>query len=60
MPDITMCANKYCSLRDKCYRAQAVPDSYYQSYAEFKPVRHDDGRVGCEHFVEVREGDRVR
>ncbi len=47
MPDITMCANKYCPLRDHCYRAQAKPCDYWQSWAEFQFERFDDGRVKC-------------
>ena len=36
MPDITMCDNKDCILRDVCYRYSAIPD-HYQSYAMFEP-----------------------
>lgn len=36
MPDITMCVNKQCPLRAKCYRYRAVP-STWQSYAKFEP-----------------------
>lgn len=45
MPDITMCANKNCPLKDKCYRFTATPDPLWQSYADFKPV---NGK--CEDF----------
>lgn len=38
MPDITMCVNKDCPLRMKCYRFTAVPTPYWQSYTDFKPV----------------------
>lgn len=38
MPDITMCVNKKCPLRMKCYRFTAVPTPYVQSFAYFKPV----------------------
>jgi hypothetical protein len=43
MPDITMCKNKECSLRDKCYRFMSKP-SMYQSYADFK-------HGSCEYFI---------
>lgn len=45
MPDITMCKNSTCPLRDKCYRATATPDTY-QYYADFK---HKDGK--CDDFM---------
>lgn len=35
MPDISMCMNTTCPLRDKCYRATAVPNEYTQSYSVF-------------------------
>jgi len=46
MPDITMCDNQKCSIRDRCYRAKAEP-SYWQSWAIFKPTED-----GCEHYIE--------
>ena len=45
MPDITLCANKNCPLKDKCYRFTATPDPLWQSYADFEPVK---GK--CDHF----------
>ena len=38
MSDITMCLNKECSLKDNCYRFNAKPNPYRQSYGSFKPV----------------------
>ena len=35
MPDITMCVNTKCPVRQICYRYRAIPDEY-QSYANFK------------------------
>ena len=35
MPDITMCQNKKCKRREKCYRFIAEADEKYQSYAAF-------------------------
>jgi len=48
MADITMCMNKKCPIRNKCYRAMAIPSSY-QSMAgfEYKIVK---GKVECDHF----------
>lgn len=49
MPDITMCLNQDCPLRDRCYRAQAEP-SYWQSYARFE----HDGNI-CNEFIQLDE-----
>ena len=47
MPDITMCVNKTCPVRGKCYRYMAIPSSHNrQSYAMFKP----DDTGECEAF----------
>ena len=46
MPDITLCVNKTCPLRQNCGRFRAKPDRYWQSFAEFKP--NDKGI--CEDF----------
>lgn len=35
MPDISLCSNFTCPLRNNCYRATAVPNEYMQSYATF-------------------------
>lgn len=37
MPDITMCINDDCSLREKCYRYMAQPFPHGQSWGNFKP-----------------------
>lgn len=55
MPDITMCCNHECPLREKCYRYRARPDKYWQSYAFYKPENKPFGPVGdtsleCEYF----------
>lgn len=46
MPDISMCANKDCPLKENCYRFTAKP-SEYQSYAEFQI---DDESGECSGF----------
>ena len=43
MPDITMCSNKNCYVKHKCYRSQAIPN-LYQSYANFD---YDDNNGNC-------------
>lgn len=51
MPDITMCLNDDCPLKDKCYRHTAIPKEYWQSYANFEYVVKD-GEVICEDYYE--------
>lgn len=36
MPDITMCRNEDCPLKERCYRFKAKPSPYGQSYTNFK------------------------
>jgi len=58
MPDITMCQNNLCALRDRCYRFTAKPDGYYQLYSMFQPrIRFKDktGIIDCEHFLTIQE-----
>jgi hypothetical protein len=35
MPDISMCTNDKCKLKEECYRFTATPDEYRQSYSPF-------------------------
>ena len=35
MPDISMCRDKHCPIREGCYRYTAIPSEYRQSYADF-------------------------
>ena len=60
MPDITMCDNTDCPLRESCYRHTAKPTPIWQSYSRFEPefVFHDrDGYsemdVECDYFIPV-------
>ena len=41
MPDISMCVNKECTLKETCYRFTAKPSEFRQSYGSFKP--EEDG-----------------
>ena len=56
MPDITMCINKSCPLRSKCYRYRAVP-SNWQSFANYQPttVAKQPGKyeTNCDYFWEI-------
>lgn len=62
--DITMCSNTSCKIREKCYRQQATPKPFWQSWAMFKPdsdveVCLDktwfDKKLYCENFIEMEE-----
>lgn len=55
MPDISMCKNNECPLKQKCYRYRAVPN-HLQTYASFKP--NDKGI--CEYFWKIEKGMHVR
>lgn len=46
MTDISMCTNKDCPLRMKCFRYTAIPDPYWQSFCGFIP----DESGNCEMF----------
>lgn len=58
MPDITMCVNKQCPLRSKCYRYRAVP-STWQSFANYIPhtiAKLSDPAIyetKCDYFWEI-------
>ena len=50
MSEITMCKNKYCPLKYKCYRYTAIPNRFH-SYATF----YYDQNEGCNSLVEIEE-----
>jgi hypothetical protein len=54
MPDISMCSNSTCPLREQCYRFTAVPNEYRQSYGTFKPEIKGD-KVECKHFIDNKK-----
>ncbi len=47
-PDITMCGGEDCPLKKKCYRCQAIPTPYRQSY--FTEIPYDKKINRCEYF----------
>lgn len=58
MPDITMCRNKFCEKRDKCYRQQARPSEYMQSYLYFDTESVEkDFADGCTMFWTMQNGE---
>ena len=50
MADITICTNKQCPSRGYCYRFNATPNSYGQSYAEYAP--NEAGK--CDGYIQMR------
>lgn len=54
MPDISMCANKECPLKKTCYRYNATPSEFRQSYAKFE---YDKDTNSCDYYVkDVKNG----
>lgn len=51
MPDISMCRNEECPLKEKCYRYTAEPSPFRQAYAEFKV--NEEG--GCDYYWDNTE-----
>ena len=49
MPDITMCLQDDCPMKGGCYRHEATPTSYRQSFAVFTPETATD----CSRFMEI-------
>lgn len=39
MPDMSMCSNRQCPKFLECYRAQATPHPYWQSYSDYNLER---------------------
>lgn len=52
MPDITMCPGGNCPMRETCYRHKATP-SMYQSYFMETPFKMIEGKIECDHYMEV-------
>jgi hypothetical protein len=55
MPDIAMCSNHECPLRENCYRHMAEPNKYGQSYTRFKPNEKGE----CDYYWPLRSFDEV-
>lgn len=51
MPDITMCENTSCYMREQCYRFMATPDAR-QSVTTFTPLSDSE----CEYFMPLKRG----
>jgi hypothetical protein len=53
MPDITMCLNRQCPKRRKCYRKTAKPNEPYQSFSDFKYGVDENGFFFCASYWPV-------
>jgi hypothetical protein len=51
MPDISLCVNDDCPLKDTCYRRQAEP-SQLQSYSDFK---YDCNLKTCWNYISMKD-----
>lgn len=59
MPDITMCRNDECPLKEKCYRFIAEPN-YRQSYSYFAfDFNLETEEFECEFFYPVKEKESL-
>ena len=57
MADITMCQNKKCKGRNKCYRYLAKPDEQWQSY--FVNI-NSNNENDCRYFIPIDKRIRKR
>jgi hypothetical protein len=51
MADITMCEGKGCELKSTCYRHNATPNEYRQSYFTESPIK--DGQ--CDEYWKLKK-----
>ena len=51
MPDISMCINTECPLRQSCHRYTAIPSEYRQAYTTFKYRLINDNHIACDGFI---------
>ena len=50
MPDIEMCTNVRCPIRENCYRFTAEPSEIVQRYSHFKPTKTGK-HTACDYFI---------
>jgi len=55
MPDISMCKNIHCTLKEQCYRYRAIPNNPYQSWSGFE----QDKNGNCDYFMEIYPTDMI-
>lgn len=59
MPNMPMCKNTSCTLKGRCYRFNATPDTN-QEYGEFKSTPDPVTKVvGCYYFWETRDFNKM-
>jgi len=51
MPDISMCDNQVCTLKETCYRFKAKPCEFMQTYGVFKQEKDNT----CEYYWEIKK-----
>lgn len=51
MPDISMCNNEKCIMKELCFRFTATPSEFSQSYDSFVPKDNSELDFECESFV---------
>lgn len=56
MPDISMCKNTECPLKDTCYRFTATPSEPVQSYSDFKY----DEKKGCDYYWKIKKKNKKK
>lgn len=57
MPDISMCANDKCPLRETCYRFKATPNTY-QTYSSYTYELDPRGKVVCDGYDKIVKHDK--
>lgn len=60
MPDITMCKNYNCPAQDTCWRLNAPPNKFRQSYASFSFdedgfEEHGDFKKSCGFYIDSEQ-----
>ncbi len=58
MPDISMCLDDSCPVRESCYRYRAVPNPRWQSMLTGRPW--DNANMECDYRMPLMHGDRTR
>jgi len=53
MPDITMCRGEDCPIQKECYRHEATPSEYRQSYFVISP--YDKETKSCDHYNQMKK-----
>ncbi len=54
-PDISMCANDKCTLKEECYRYTAISNPYRQSYGSFE--QDEEGK--CNYFYDNKKNKNL-